>query len=175
MRPKVSMISSLKTLLLVTFVLGVLAFAGCTGTTVIPKGWSGGTIADGTLFIGSMEGKVVAMNITDGSRTWTTTLEAAAPSGQFGCAPAATTVAIYGSPAVAEGLVYVGGYDGKIYAFSPGRDESRWIYPRQGNLGGAIVGGLTIAQDKVYFGCADGKVYALNAADGFKEWEFTTG
>jgi outer membrane protein assembly factor BamB len=84
---------------------------------------------------------------------------------------------VYGTPAVSEDLVYVGGYNGKIYAF--GRDEFReepkWVYPREGYLDGPIVGGLVVFQDKLYFGSADGKVYALDAADGFKEWDFETG
>ena len=54
-------------LLLVVLLLGGLAFYGCRGVTTIPKGWSGGTIADGILFIGSMEGNLVAANVSDGS------------------------------------------------------------------------------------------------------------
>jgi len=123
-----------------------------------------------------MEGKLVAANTSDSSRLWQVTLEdTSSAGGGFGCAPAATTVAIYGSPAVSADLVYVGGYNGKIYAFSFGRDEPRWVYPRQVNLEGAVVGGLVVAEGRVYFGAADGKVYALEAADGYKEWEFETG
>ncbi len=172
-------------LLLVILLMVVLAVFGCTGTGTIPKGWSGGVIVDDTLFVGSMEGKLVAVSTDNGSQLWPpVSLESPATSGGFGCAPASTSVAIYGSPAVAADLdlVYVGGYisqntNGIIYAFDRDepRGEPRWVYPRQGTLGGHIVGGLVVAEGKVYFGCSDGKVYALDAADGYKEWEFETG
>ncbi|MFC2071288.1 PQQ-binding-like beta-propeller repeat protein [Chloroflexota bacterium] len=168
-------------LLLVILLLGVLAPSGCTGVGTIPRGWSGGVIADDTLFVGSMDGKLVAMSISDGSRLWAVPLESPeASGGGFGCAaPASTSVAIYGSPAVAADLdlVYVGGHNGKIYAFDRDepRGEPRWVYPRQDNIGGTIVGRPVVAQGKIYFGASNGKVYALNAADGYKEWEFETG
>ncbi|MFC1982067.1 PQQ-binding-like beta-propeller repeat protein, partial [Chloroflexota bacterium] len=125
-----------------------------------------------------MKGEIVSVNVTDGRLLWAVPLESPEPSsGGFGCAPASTAVAIYGSPAVAEdeGLVYIGGYNGKIYAFTPGRDEPRWVYPRERSLDGTVVGGLVVAQGRVYFGSSDGKVYALDANDGFKEWEFENG
>ncbi len=162
-------------LLLVILLLGGLAFSGCTGLGAVPRGWSGGAIADGTLFVGSMGGKLVAANTTDGSLLWEVPLESpVSAGGGFGCAPASTAVAIYGSPAVAGDLVYVGGYNGKIYAFVFGKDEWEWAYPRQGVIG-SIVGGSVVAPGKVYFGSSDGKVYALEANGLFEEWVFETG
>ena len=147
------------------------------------RGWSGGVVADDVLFIGSMEGMLIALNVSDGSRQGDpVALEAEPPpsGGLVGCLPttcapaASTAVALYSSPAVNGDLVYIGGYDGRIYAFvfdgDELRDEPDWIYPRQGNVGGPIVGGLVVHQDKVYFGTSNGKVYALDALDGFKEW-----
>jgi len=168
-------------LLLLILLLSGLVFSGCrAGLGAVPRGWSGGAIAADTLFLGSMEGKLVAVSISDGARLWAVPLEKPSEGGGgFGCAPASTAVAIYGSPAIAEdeGLVYVGGYSGKIYAFSrdEARDEPRWIYPRQGHIGGPVIGGIIVEQSKLYFGSANQKVYALDAADGYKEWEFETG
>jgi len=160
--------------LVILLVSGLTGF-GCAGTGTIPKGWSGGVVVDDTLFLGSMEGKVVAIDVLSHTRLWEVPLETSEQAaGGFGCAPASTAVAIYGSPAVAEELVYVGGYNGKIYAFSVGKDEPRWVYPREGNLQ-PIVGGAIVSQGKLYFGCSDGKVYALDAAEGYKQWEFQTG
>jgi len=167
-------------LLLLILLLGGLVFSGCrAGLGAVPRGWSGGIIADETLYLGSMKGELVALRTSDGSRLWAVHLEKPSEEGGgFGCAPASTAVAIYGSPAIAEGkgLIYVGGYNGKIYAFSQEgeRDEPRWIYPRQGYIGGPIIGGIIVEQGKLYFGSANQKVYALDA-DGFKEWEFETG
>ncbi len=161
-------------LLLVILLLTGVSIFGCAQTGAQPRGWSGGTIANGTLFLGSMEGKLVAVNTSDDSRLWEVTLETSKPAGGFGCAPASTAVAIYGSPAVDGDLVYVGSYDGKIYAISSNKGVKRWIYPREGNLQ-PIVGGPVVAWGRVYIGCSDGKVYALDAATGDKEWEFETG
>ncbi|MDO8686986.1 MAG: PQQ-binding-like beta-propeller repeat protein [Dehalococcoidales bacterium] len=162
-------------LLLVVLILLGLVVVGCVEGTTVPKGWSGGTIVDGTLFIGSMEGKLVTISTVDGSRLRAVALGYTAPAAGFGCsAPAPKTVAIYGSPAVSDDLVYVGGYNGIVSAFAFDRDEPRWVYPRQGSISGNIVGGLTVAQGKVYFGSSEGKVYALDAAEGYKQWEFET-
>jgi len=95
--------------------------------------------------------------------------------GGGGCAAAPAGVAIYGTPVVSGDLVYIGGYNGKIYAFNSSSLEVRWVYPREGYLDGPIVGGPVVAQGKVYFGGSDGKVYALDAATGDYEWEFETG
>jgi len=162
-------------LFLVILLVSGLGVFGCVGRGAIPKGWSGGVVADDTLFLGSMEGKLVAVNISDGSRLWPDVLLETEPTGGgFGCAPASTAVAIYGSPAVAEELVYVAGYNGKIYAFSSSSGALRWVYPRDGNLQ-PVVGGTVVSQGRVYFGCSDGKVYALDAETGDKEWDFPTG
>ncbi len=154
-----------------------LVFTGCTGGTTIPKGWSGGTVDGNNIYIGSMDGRLIAVNIVDGSRLWAAKLETGATSGGgFGCAQGPTSVAIYGSPAVSDNLVYVGGYNGKVYAYpSAGREEPRWIYPRQGNLSGSIVGSLVTDQGRVYFASAAGTVYALDTAEGYKVWDFRTG
>jgi len=161
--------------LLVILVLVGVIFLGCAPIGSQARGWSGGTIADGTLFFGSMKGKVVALNTSDGSRRWNPfTLEASKRAGGFGCAPASTVVAIYGTPAVAGDLVYVGGYNGKIYAINSDSGALRWVYPREGNFE-PVIGGLVLALDKVYVSSSDGKVYALDAETGDWKWEFQTG
>ena len=162
-------------LLPVILVLVGVTVSGCAPIGGQPRGWSGGTIADGTLFFGSMKGKLVALNTSDGSLLWNPfTLETSRPSGGFGCAPASTTVAIYGTPAVAEDLVYVGGYSGKIYAINSDSGALRWVYPREGNFE-PVIGGLEVAWGKVYIGGSDGKVYALDAETGDWKWDFQTG
>lgn len=161
------------------FVLGlvvvVLAVSGCTGTANVPRGWSGGVIAGDRLYVFSMEGKMVALDTTTGARQWEISLVETGSGGGFGCAPASSVVAVYGTPAVSDDTIYIGGYNGKIYATVYGREEPRWIYPREGDLGAPIVGGTVIYGDRVYLAAADGKVYALDAAEGHKEWIFDIG
>ncbi len=161
--------------LLVILLLGGLT-TGCAAQDR-PEGWSGGVVANGTLFLGSMEGKLVAIDVSSHNRLWDdVTLETSKSAGGFlgGCAPGSTAVAVYGTLAVSGDLVYVGGYNGKIYAFSSSSGALRWVYPREGNLG-PIVSGPVVALGNVYFGAADGKVYALDADTGDKEWEFEAG
>ncbi len=178
-----------KILLLLVMLLGGLTGFGCVGIRSVPEGGSGAIIANGTLYISpalksgggfgcaapSTTGKLIAVN-TSGSRLWEAPLETSTPAGGgFGCAaPAAKPAAIYGTPAVAGDLIYVAGYNGKIYAVNSSSGALRWLYPRQGNLQ-PIVGGVVISQGKVYFGSSDGKVYALDADTGDKVWEFLTG
>jgi len=163
-------------LLLLVFVLSMsgLASLGCIRGTQ-PIGWSGGIVADGTLFVGTKEGRLVAINLADGSRQWSEPLKGAASTGGFGCATAPAKVSIYGTPVVVGNSVYLGAYNGKFYAFNPSSlTEEPWIYPREGRLE-PIIGNAVVAGDYVYFGCADGKVYALDAAKLALKWEFETG
>lgn len=153
---------------LVLLAIVVLVAFGCVpGGTSVPRGWSGAAVDGTTLYIGSMDGKIIALNASDGRRLWSAPLETAAPSGGFGCAAPPTAVAIYGSPVVSDNLVYLGGYNtGKFYAFALGEQEPRWVYPREGVSGTQIVGGGLVSDGRVFFGTASGKIYALNAATG---------
>ena len=169
-------------LLLLTALLvavGVVSFGCVEGLQ--PVGWSGGVVSDGTLYVGSKEGRLVAINLTDESRQWSEPLKAVRAAGGFGCAPtlggcesAPSGVAIYGTPSVYNDLVYFTGYNGKVYAFNAGTLATRWVYPREDNLK-PIVAGTVVAQDKVFFGGSDGIVYALDAATGDPQWQFATG
>ena len=175
-------ILKVRILLLLVVLLAVgLASSSCV-QGLQPIGWSGGAVSDGVLFVGSKEGRLVTIDLVDETRHWSGPLKAAGQAGGFGCLPtggagcagASTGVAIYGTPVVVEDLVYIGGYNGKVYAFVSSSMGERWIYPRDDNLE-SIVGGVAVAQGKIYFGNSDGRVYALDAATGDKQWEFETG
>ncbi|UCD10134.1 MAG: PQQ-like beta-propeller repeat protein [Dehalococcoidales bacterium] len=161
-------------LVLVLFAV-VITLPGCAATRgAVARGWAGGVIEDGVMYTASMEGNLITINTTDWRSLNSASLETQEPtSGFLSCAQGSTTVAIYSSPVIADDLVCVGGYNGKVYAFSRDemRDEPRWVYPRQGDVGGSIIGGIIFNQGKLYFGSANNKVFSLDAADGFKEWE----
>ncbi|MDP2729779.1 MAG: PQQ-binding-like beta-propeller repeat protein [Dehalococcoidales bacterium] len=159
--------SVFKTPFLLLILLIGLVLTGCRppGLGAVPKGWSGGVIDDGVLFIGSMTGSLVAVNATDGS------LLSAVPLDTSG-------VAVYGSLDVDEGSVYVPGYDGKVraFVFEGARlgEEPRWDSQAE-NTNGSIVGGLVIDGDKVYYATSGGQVYAVDIANGNRQWMFETG
>jgi outer membrane protein assembly factor BamB len=70
------------------------------------------------------------------------------------------------SPLLAEGRVFVGGWDGKVSALDAASGRRLWTF----RTGGAVKGGLAAAGGLVYAGSYDGHVYALAAATGRPVW-----
>jgi len=148
-------------LLLAILIVGGVAVSGCAMRSQ-PKGWSGAIVASDSLFVGSMDGRLVALDKSDGNLLWTSESEIE------------SEIVIYGTPAVEGDFIYVGGYDGKVYAFDADSGAWRWDRPREGLE--PIVGGVVASQGKVYFGSSNGKVYALDATTGDRVWlPFETG
>ena len=82
-------------------------------------------------------------------------------------------VALYGTPAVAEGVVFVPTHKNTLYAVDIESGELLWL-PFETD--GPLIGGVVVANGIVYFGSDDGNVYALNAETGRQEWQpFKTG
>lgn len=79
--------------------------------------------------------------------------------------------AVYSSPAIAEGTVYFGSRDHRLYAVDATTGAKRWEYETGSWVESSpvVVGGI------VYFGSNDGKLYAVRADTGEKLWEFMTG
>jgi outer membrane protein assembly factor BamB len=151
--------------------LGILSFAvvllvvSCSGTPA-QKGWSGGTLQGNTLYIGSRDGRIISVDISNGSRIWATPLETGSTTAGLGCSRIPIVVTIYGSPAVSDNLVYVGGYNGRVYSFIPGESQPDRTLDRV-RVGdkdipiGRIVGSVVVSDENVYFGADDGKVYGV--------------
>lgn len=78
---------------------------------------------------------------------------------------------ISSSPAVANGLVYVGSNDGKLYAFDALTGQQRWAVAAGNNISSspAVVNGI------IYIGSADNNLYAFDALTGQKKWASATG
>ena len=139
------------------------------------RGWSGPTVSEGILYVGSIKGNVLALEdiYTDNPKEKATfTLESQATP--LTCAPQISkAMSIYGTPAVANGLVYVGDYNGNVYAFDATvSGETSWKYKFE--TGGAIVGSPVVAGDTVYIGSTDGKLYALPLDLREPKWTFPT-
>jgi len=73
---------------------------------------------------------------------------------------------ICSSPAVADGTVYVGSNDGKIYALDAANGRVRWSFPTEGEVhcSPCVWGGM------VFCGSDDGWIYCLNADTGRLIW-----
>ena len=143
-----------KLLLLFIIVAVMLVDGGCIGLGGQQAGWSGVTVADGNLYFGSAGGNVIALDDESGGELWRKPLIASG-SGGFGCAPGEVAVPLYGTPVVDGELVYVAGYDGKVYAINASAGAERWVYPRQDNLH-SFVSGPVLDQGKLYVGSVGG-------------------
>lgn len=77
---------------------------------------------------------------------------------------------VVSSPAVANGTVYVGSTDGKLYAIDRDAGTLKWGF----QTGSRIVSSPAVAYGDVYFGSYDGNFYALDASSGKVKWKFKT-
>jgi multiple sugar transport system substrate-binding protein len=78
---------------------------------------------------------------------------------------------VYSSPAVADGMVFVGSNDGNVYALDQHTGAHIWNY----STGSAVMSSPAVADGKVYVGSNDSKVYALDQYTGAHIWNYTTG
>lgn len=73
--------------------------------------------------------------------------------------------------AILDGVVYIGGVDGKLSALNLANGETKWQFhaPAALHAAPAVAGGM------VYIGDADGELHAVDAADGTEKWSIKTG
>jgi len=146
-----------------------------TGGPVI----SSPVLADGTLFVGSDDKSLYALDPVTGAEKW-----------KF-----ATGGPVRSTPAAVNGTVYFGSYDGAFYAVNAADGKPRWKFetggerkfaakglhgckPRQQLMPDAwdtYLSSPAVVGDRVYFGSGDGHIYALDAGGGQLVWKFPTG
>ncbi len=140
--------------------------------------WSSPAIdASGTVYVGSLDGHVYAIN-PDGTRKW------AFQTGAY----------VYSSPAIgADGTIYVGSRDFRLYALNPESGSEAWSLPARVESSpaigadGTIYIGTVLEEPYAYAPAADpslaggqvveqgyARLYAVNA-DGLVEWTFKAG
>ncbi|MGA8804730.1 MAG: PQQ-binding-like beta-propeller repeat protein, partial [Solirubrobacterales bacterium] len=121
--------------------------------------------SDGTVYVGSFDHKLYALDPDTGQVRWSF----------------ATDAHIYSSPALADGSdgrtreIYIASADGSVYALDPS-GHLLWRYdtgdPVRSSpvLGRKPRGGGRI----LYVGSSNGKLYALDAASGRRRWSYDT-
>ena len=72
---------------------------------------------------------------------------------------------------MANGIVYIGCSDGKVYAFQAKTGKIVWTY----TTNGVVDSSPTVVAGIVYVGSQDDSLYASNAATGALQWSYATG
>jgi len=162
-------------LLLVVLAIGALVAVGCAGAP--SRGWSGPLVSDNVLYVGTLKGFIVALDLTTASSSdgvelrWDPKLVAEPTSGSgFSCGRVSSAMGIYGTPVVKDGRIYVGAYSGEVVWISTdGSSRSNSSFEAAGD----IVGSIVIAGETLYFGSSGGTLYALDLNLNEK-WRFET-
>jgi outer membrane protein assembly factor BamB len=81
------------------------------------------------------------------------------------------TIFALSSPAVVDGKVYLGSFDGTVHCLDAATGAKIWNY----TTGDGIFSSPAVAGGRVYVGSADDNVYCLDAATGAKIWSYKTG
>jgi outer membrane protein assembly factor BamB len=165
---------------------------------------------DGTLYLGTNNGYLTALNASDFTQKWSVRLNHASNNNGFFTSPDS----MYTTPSISsDGTIYVGSNEGYLYAVNPSNGALKWKYnagyPLQSSptldknnniyfgagtrvysLGDAITYPFTrwlapfdtsanvnsspaLGQNGfLYFGSDDGYVYALNSLTGLLQWKF---
>ena len=77
---------------------------------------------------------------------------------------------IYSSPAVADGVAYVGSTDGGVYAVEITTGTQKWRLATKGR----VVSSPAVAAGTVFVESYDSNLYAIDAATGKSKWTFAT-
>ncbi len=114
---------------------------------------SSAAIADGTVYVGSMDGLLHAIDVATGKERWQ--YQAAGPIEES-------------SPAVSGGLVFVGDVSGVVHAVDAQTGRRRWTFKTEAEIRSSP----NPVGDKVYIGSYDQNLYCLQAATGAVVWKF---
>lgn len=153
----------------------------------------GVTVSDGTVYFGSSDGNVYAVDIESGDQRWQ---------------PFETDKEVWARPTVAGGTLYVTSLDGRLYALDPDNGNLRWAFQTDAGIasppvvdeeaGLVYVGGFDnllraidvntheerwsvqadnwfwtrplLADGVLYAGSLDGSVYAVDVETGDFRW-----
>lgn len=117
----------------------------------------------GTLYFGSEDGTVYALNAKNGRTRWTYRAGGA----------------VKGGPAFADGILYFGDYSGHVHAVRARDGKQVWSVgtngARYGFGSGQFYSTPAVAFGRVYLGNTDGRVYSFAAHSGKLAWATGTG
>ncbi len=111
-------------------------------------------IAAGTVYVGTLDGYLYAINLENGGLKWKYQA-----SGE-----------IKSSPTVFRNVVHFGDGMGVFHAVDAQTGEPRWTFEAEAE----IISSANVAQDRLLFGSYDQYLYCLSAEDGSLAWKFET-
>jgi eukaryotic-like serine/threonine-protein kinase len=122
-------------------------------------------VSDGTVYVGSLDGSVYAADLATGALKWRFDTQGhGLSSARFGY----DRKSIQSSPAVADGLVYIGARDGSLYAIDAATGKQKW---RADHGGSWVITGPAVRDGKVFVGSSDARfVQAVDAQSGREVW-----
>jgi len=123
-----------------------------------------------TVVVGSFDGKVYALDLNTGKEKWVhRTVGDTLDSKKFGF----DRRAVQSSPAIADGMVYVGSRDGGLYSIDLNTGERRWRFTHRGSW---VVGSPAVSGGTVFVGSSDGHfLQAVDGASGKELWRYEAG
>ncbi len=124
-------------------------------------------VADGMAFVGSADGRVYAVDVVTGEERWRYEPDGVSlVSADFGF----DRKSVLGSPAAADGTVYIGSRDGYMYALDQTTGEFKWRADHEVSW---AMSSPAVVDGVVYSGTSDGAfVHALDAESGDELWRF---
>lgn len=156
----------------------------------------GALVTADSVYVGNDAGEVVAMNRTDGRERWRTkvgnevwstpvsagdaiivtamdgTVTAFNPDGSQRWRARVADAGIAGTPALRDGVLYLGSYDKRLYAVDAQTGETRWRSEPAENW---FWTEPLIDGDNLFAGNMDGHVYALDRTSGARRWRTDVG
>jgi len=108
------------------------------------------TVGAGRLYLGTHDGRVLALDPASGARLW-----------EF-----RTGDSVLAAPALDSGRLYVGSYDGNVYAVDAASGALLW----KTNMNGAVVSTPTISGDRLIVGSRSYDLTALDPRSGARVW-----
>ncbi len=127
-------------------------------------------ISEYTVYFGSMDGYVYAVDARVGALQWRYRVGRHLRYATSVLPGSVVCEAVCGAPLVKDGTVYIGADDGFLYALDAGSGEERWVYQTSKWIWGqpAMIEGVLVVAS------ADGCVYGLDASSGKLRWRVRT-
>lgn len=126
------------------------------------------SVAGDAVYVGIDDGILRKLSLEDGRLLWTFETRAAEEERER---EDDENRGIHGTPAIVDGRVYIGAYDGWLYAVDEDDGSLLWERHLGGSIGASPVvhGGLVFMA--VEYGDPDGKVFVLDAEEGCTVYE----